>query len=202
MAKKKKKAARQVVVFVTLVSVLSLTSALLLAIAPDPLRPDSGSSLYAIDEPASMGAIFQTQVPTKPNSWKYIYIHHSRTAADVIPGTNQAVGMTDHFVIGNGDGVADGQVQVCSRWDQQLSAAPPQGATNINPNCISICLVGDFDHSVPTPMQIHRLNSLVNALQLRLGIREKDVLLLAQPSSAAGMGQYFPITAFREQLSN
>lgn len=200
MGKKKKKANRQVVVFVTLVSVLTLTSALLLAIAPDPLRPDSSSLLFAIDTPESMRAIFQTQVPAKGGRWKYIYIHHSRTATGTaVPGQADSIGSGDHFVIGNGFGAADGQVQVCPRWDQQVSASPP-AAGEIDPACISICLVGDFDRNVPTPGQLNRLTALVSALQTRLDIRGQDIVLLTQSASKAGMGQYFPISLFREEL--
>ncbi|HVT87969.1 MAG TPA: peptidoglycan recognition family protein [Tepidisphaeraceae bacterium] len=198
---KKKQANRKVIVFGTLVGVLTLTSALLLAIAPAPLRPEASNTLFAVDAPESMASVFQTQIEAKPGRWKYIYIHHSRTpSGSALAGEQQAIGMGDHFVIGNGDGAADGQVQICPRWDRQLSAAPPVGAGDIDAACISICLVGDFDHSMPTPMQLRRIQSLVSALQGRLGIRSQDVVLLADANSAAGTGRYFPMTAFKEQL--
>lgn len=198
--KKKKPANRQVVVFVTLVSVLSLTSALLLAIAPDPLRPDSTSLLFAIDAPESMRAVFQTQTPTHAGRWKYVYVHHSASRSGTAePGLPNSLGMGDHFVIGNGEGAADGQVQICPRWDQQQSAAPP-AAGEIDPNCISICLVGDFDRAAPTPNQLKRLTALVNALQSQLAIRGQDVLILSHAASKVGIGQYFPTSAFREEL--
>lgn len=201
MGRKKKQPSRKAVVFATLVSVLTLTSALLLAIAPDPLRPDSTSLLFAIDSPESMRAIFQTQVPAQTGRWKYIYVHHTRTrAGTAIPGEPNSVGSGDHFVITNGDGAADGQIQVCPRWDQQVSATAPLAGGNIDPACISISLVGDFDRNVPTPNQLKRLAGLVNALQAHLDIRGNDVLLLNQQASKAGMGQYFPISAFREEL--
>jgi hypothetical protein len=60
--------------------------------------------------------------------------------------------------------------------------------------------VGDFDRAVPTATQLRRLTQLVNALQGRFDIPAGQVLLLNQANSVAGMGRYFPATAFREQL--
>src|SRR5262249_45925756 len=145
--------------------------------------------------------IFHTQVATKPARWKYVYIHHSRTqAGDAMTVARGSDSVPDHFVIGNGEGAADGQIQVGQRWDQQISAIPPVGLTgSIDPACITICLIGDFDHSLPTPTQIRRLTNLINALQERFDIPAGQVVL-SDDNSAAGIGRYFPATAFREQL--
>ena len=60
---------RKVVVFTTLMGVLTLTSALLLALAPAPLTPDASSSLFAIDAPESMDVIYQTQSSVRPGRY-------------------------------------------------------------------------------------------------------------------------------------
>lgn len=196
-----KKSNRRVIVFSTLVAVLTLTSALLLALAPAPLTPDAANTLLAIDGPDNMEAIFHTQSPVQPGRWKYIYVHHSRTmngnAMTLSQGPN---GLADHFVIANGDGAADGQVQVGQRWDEQASAGATAGTTRIEPSCISICVIGDFDHAVPTPNQIRRLTSLVNALQSRFDIPRGQVITISDANSAASTGRYFPVTAFKDQL--
>jgi hypothetical protein len=196
-----KKSRRKFVVFSTLLGVLSLTSALLMALAPAPLAQDAATSLFAVDEPRSMDVIFQTRNPLTANHWKYIYIHHSNTASGNAIALGQPTGgMGDHFLIGNGDGLIDGEIQIGQRWNQQISPAPPPGATKIDTACISICLVGDFDRSVPTPIQLRRLEQLVGTLQAQLHIPRDAVLLLDQPHSPAGAGKYFPQTAFRNQL--
>ena len=196
-----KKSNRRIFVFLSLVSVLTLTSALLLALAPAPLRPDSTASLFALDTPEAMDAVFATKVTPQSGKWKYIYVHHAAAptgnAASLSDGPG---GLADHFVIGNGEGAIDGEIQIGPRWNQQISANPPVGATQIDPKCISICLVGDFDHATPTATQLRRLTQLVNALQGRFDIPAGQVLLLNQAGSPAGMGRYFPATAFREQL--
>lgn len=202
---KQQRRQRKIVVFSTLLGVLSLTSALLMVLEPAPITADAAASLFAVDEPRSMDAVFETKSPVPANRWKYIYIHHSRTASGnaltLGEGTNGGVG--DHFVIGNGDGCVDGEIQVSQRWNQQLPALPPAGANTVEPawgQSISICVVGDFDSTVPTPTQIRRLTQLVGALQGQLHIGRSEVLMIPEPKSAAGIGRYFPTTAFRGQL--
>ena len=177
------------------------TAACLLALAPAPLTPMASSSLFAIEAPQSMDVVFQTDSPVRTARWKYIYVHHSRTVAgNAATLANTTEGVGDHFVIGNGDGCLDGEIQIGQRWNKQLTAAPPAGAREIDPDCISICLVGDFDRGVPTPIQLHRLEQLTLALQSRLRIPARNVLLMDQLASPAGSGRYFPTSAFREQL--
>jgi hypothetical protein len=197
----KQRRQRKIVVFSTLLGVLTLTSALLMALEPAPITPDAASSLFAVDEPRSMDAVFVTATPVPAGRWRYVYIHHSRTASgNALTLGQQTHGVGDHFVIGNGDGCMDGEIQISQRWNQQTSALPPAGANTIDPACISICVVGDFDSTVPTPTQIRRLTQLVNALQGQLHIDRSKVLLIQEPKSAAGIGRYFPTTAFRGQL--
>ena len=196
------KSHRKVLVFSTLLGVLSLTSALLMALAPAPIAPDAASSLFAVsDSPASFDAVFETRAALTPGKWKYVFIHHSHSAGgNAITLGESSGGVGDHFVIGNGDGCEDGEIQISQRWNQQVSALPPTGANKINSDCISICRVGDFDSTVPTPTQLRRLGQLVGVLQDRLHIEPANVLLIDQPRSAAGIGRYFPKSAFRGQL--
>ncbi|MGB7156662.1 MAG: N-acetylmuramoyl-L-alanine amidase [Tepidisphaeraceae bacterium] len=196
-----KNSQRKFVVFTSLIGVLTVTSALLLALAPAPLTADAASSLFAIDAPSSLDVIYDTQVPAQPNRWKYVYVRHTRTTAGNALTLGQASGgLGDHFVIGNGDGCVDGEIQIGQRWNQQQSALPPIKGSTIDPACISICLVGDFDRAVPTPTQLRRLSQLVGTLQGRLGIPADQVLLIDHPNSPAGTGKYFPSGAFRAQL--
>src|SRR5262249_29188595 len=155
-----------------------------------------------VDEPRSMDVIFQTKNALAANRWKYIYIHHtSTTSGNAITLGQPTGGMGDHFLIGNGDGLMDGEIQISQRWNQQLVALPPQGANKIGSACISIALVGDFDHMVPPPTQLRRLGQLVSTLQGELHVDRDSVLLIENnAASSAGIGRYFPRTAFRGQL--
>lgn len=196
---------RQAWVFVGLLSVLTGTSALLLAVAPAPLKPDSAAAAWVSSQvaPAEEAAfpelpgVTDTRVAVAPNRWQYIYVRHSRTA----PGAARTLGTNpgDHFVIGSDENPRGG-VQMTLRWDHQVSAAAPQGVASIDPRCVTIVLVGDLDRTVPTPAQLARTTQLVRTLQKRLNIPSGNVLTLDQRGSSAGTGRYFPTEAFRENL--
>lgn len=200
-SEKVKHSNRKVVVFTSLVALLSMASALLLALAPPPLAAEGLNSLSAGDHPPFLDAIFKTVVTAKADRWRFIYIHQSAT-----PGGNAGTlalpgkGLCDHFVIGNGNGCQDGEIQVGPRWNQQQPAAAPPGVDQIDSTCLSICLVGDFDHTMPTPTQLHRLSQLVSTLQSQLRISSDKVILLTDTVSPSSVGRYFPVTAFRDEI--
>lgn len=190
-------------VFVTLILFMTGTSALLLALSRPPMTPDATHALYAVEPSRSLDVIFNTQAPATASRWQYIYVHHTQTPngnAQSLAELNGSLGLGDHFVIGNGRGAIDGEIQLSHRWMQQLQATPPAGAGYIDPACISIALVGDFDRALPTNTQIQSLNQLLATLQHRLKIPAERVIFRDVPQSAAGIGQYFPTTAFRSQL--
>lgn len=195
-------AKRRVVVLVALVGVLTLTSALLLAIAPAPLSTQTTASLLAVDAPQSFDELFESpSVPVEAAKWNYIFVHHSNAPAGnatTMAGNDSM--MADHFVIGNGDGAADGEIQVGLRWKQQLPPGRTAGADSIIPTCISVCLVGDFSQTRPTPTQQRQLVQLVTALQNRLHIPAGRVSFFTQNESAAGIGAFFPANDFRKQI--
>ena len=192
---------RRFYVSVSLITLLSGTSALLLALAPAPLKPDTSASLFALDVPRSMDVIFDTANPVTEGRWKYIYVHHSQTTSGnaATLGTRPG-GLADHFVIGNGAGCVDGEIQVGHRWAAQIPAGKTIPSASIRADCISICVVGDFNRSAPTPTQRLRLSQLVATLQGRLGIAGSAIHLIQGTGTAADAGQYFPADSFRQQL--
>lgn len=184
------------------------TTALLKAMAPLPMRPDAADTLFALGSSDSLDRIFQMDEPVRADHWRYLYIHQSKTtggnALTLGPGTD---GVGDHFVIGNGNGLNDGELQISQRWNHQLPAISPASSVNVDADCISVCIVGDFDHAPPTPMQLGRLGQLVQTLQNRCSIPSNHVLWMTQSgsighSTAAGIGRFFPASAFHEQLRN
>jgi hypothetical protein len=191
-------AKRKVVVASSLLAVLALTSALLLALEPGQLRPEKpGNLLMAVDP------VLETAVPVSLGRWRYIYIHQSGSptgnAASLAQGTD---GTADHFVIGNGEGSSDGQIEISQRWVNQLAALPPAGANSIDANCISICVIGDFHQNLPTPAQMEKLKQLVATLQAKYRIGPEAVWMVNEQGSnrAVEIGRYFPVSAFRAQL--
>jgi hypothetical protein len=192
---------RKIVVFASLLGALSLTSFLLLALAPAPLSPAAVQSLFAVGAPESMDAIFSTAVPLQSGRWNYIYIHQSKTlAGNAATLGDISGGLADHFVIGNGDGCGDGELQVGERWTDQTSAAAPPGRS-LRSDCISICLVGDFDSAAPTPTQQRRLTQLLTALESHADIASSHIIALDGDSSSAGIGHFFTADAIKRQIA-
>ena len=69
--------------------------------------------------------------------WRYIVLHHSASATgnyDQIDGEHRKLlgidGCGYHFVIGNGTGSADGQIEVSQRWNNQKQGAHTRNATH------------------------------------------------------------------------
>lgn len=193
---------RKFFVFLSLVGLLTGTSALLLALAPAPLKPDAAASLFALDAPRSMDVIFDTTNPVAQGQWKYIFIHHSQTASgNAATLAARPGGLGDHFVIGNGSGCVDGEIQIGHRWAAQLPAGRTPGLATVRPDCVSICLVGDFNRAAPTPTQRLRLAQLVTTLQKQLAIPGSSIHLVQGTNTPADAGRHFPVDAFRQQLT-
>ncbi len=202
-----RKSHRNAVVFSTLLGALAVTSVFLLAISPPALTPDQARTLYAIDDtsPSAFDRAFQTASVFAPARWKYIYVHQSKTpGGDRAAMSHGAVGSGDHFVVGNGKPLADGnawadgEIQITDLWDRQNTANP--SAARVDPACISICVVGNLDQSGPTGAQLERLQQLVQAIQAKCNISAADVVLQTQGDSPATIGKAFPASAFRKSL--
>ena len=102
-------------------------------------------------------------------AWRYIVIHHSATNGGNAAEFGQMHRdrgwdeMGYHFVITNGDGGSNGQVQVGSRWWKQKWGAHTGGTPDneYNEYGIGICIVGNFMNHNPTPEQLKSTRELV-----------------------------------------
>lgn len=197
------RARRNWIVLAGLVAFLAMTGAILKTLAPAPLAPDLSGSLYAVGPEQSIGRIFDTPVAVKPGRWHSIYVHHSLTqTGNAATLAQDGGGIADHFLIGNGDPIADGAVETESRWSRQIEAGSVPGV-EISSDCISICMIGNFNRVRPSPTQQARLLELVSTLQQQLGIDSNHVVLgiAGAEGSVAGIGKRFPGIAFRGQLA-
>lgn len=135
--------------------------------------------------------------------WTAIVIHHSGT-----PGGDAAslerrhlqeglTGLGYHFIIGNGQGLDDGQVVVGYRWDRQLAGAhvalsAGERAAFLNEHSVAICLIGNGERRPFTDRQIRELAELVRQLQATLGIPAREVHLHSTLSGVPSPGRFFP----------
>lgn len=164
--------------------------------AQDRLRPYLGES--------DGNELFYPNKADRP--WKYIVLHHSANPdgdLDRIDGEHRKVlgydGCGYHFVIGNGTGSEDGQIQVARRWANQKHGVHCRNAKSaeIDEYGIGICLVGDLDKEPPTARQVAATKALVAYLSGRYTIApgrvETHSHLAATPTVCPG--KYFPTTA-------
>jgi len=117
-------------------------------------------------------------------SWKAIIIHHSATDTgsaatidDYHRKNNGWDGIGYNFVIGNGKGAGNGQVESTFRWREQKTGAhcKTDSSNWANENAIGICLVGNFDYSRPSGGQVESLVKLVRFLSERYDIPQSRV---------------------------
>jgi LysM repeat protein len=100
--------------------------------------------------------------------WKYITLHHSATRegnAEAFDRNHRRRGMGGlfyHFVIGNGTGSLDGEVEVGWRWIRQVEVE--------RKGDIQICLVGDFNQQNVSPVQFTVLVKLIKVLTQQYSI--------------------------------
>ena len=184
--------------------------ALLALDAPTPVRGFPLTSITPLsDRPSGNDPIFETDRPLERQRWDGIVIHH---LGDPF-GTPESIhrqhlswgyqGLGYHFLIGNGNGLADGEVHVGYRWNDQLPGAHVVGDAGRahNERSIGICLVGNGDTRQFSDLQMRHLGRLVQRLQRELQIPREQVVLHREVSQGVNSpGSFFPVGAFESQL--
>ncbi|MDK1030634.1 MAG: peptidoglycan recognition family protein, partial [Planctomycetia bacterium] len=107
-----------------------------------------------------------------------------------------------HFVIGNGFGSNDGQIEAGSRWRKQKHGAHCKVPMHdeYNQVGIGICLVGDFTRSRPTAKQKKALAELVRWLVWRYRIRNSRVIRHSDVKDTVCPGSGFPFDDFHRDV--
>lgn len=180
---------RSFFVFAALAGSLTVTGLGLKLLSPPPVRaPDRLFATQRIEE-----------VTSKFNKdWGMIYIRQSKTRPTDVELLDDTE-MTDHFVV-RPTLTGETEVLVSPRWKRQLPALPPQGASSLPEDCISICIAGDFDRTQPGFAQVQRLTELVTSLQTKHEIRRDKVFWMPVQDSPVGIGKLFPADTFRARI--
>src|SRR3954467_7683310 len=103
---------RNLLVIAGLLSSLTLTSVLLLILAPSPLLPEP-RSLLVVESNPSLDEIFDTRTPIQSRRWQSIFIHHSKTRR----ADTQAA--AEHFLITGPADSSDGEIRIDPLWNNQ-----------------------------------------------------------------------------------
>lgn len=113
---------------------------------------------------------------------------------------NSWLGIGYHFLIGNGTGMSDGQIQPTFRWKQQIHGAH-SGSVVHNANGIGVCLIGNFENHAPTIKQMKAITTLVKALTQQYKIPARLVIGHNTVKPTACPGKNFPLQEVRNSVS-
>ena len=167
--------------------------------APRDVLPSSDVAV-----PATLVSFRKEFEPESPaRSWRYIVLHHTATDEGSLEAIDTAhrrrkdragnpwLGIGYHFLIGNGQGMADGLVEPTFRWKQQMHGAHA-GDRTYNEEGIGICLVGNFDSYPPTPRQVAAARELVQMLAERYDIEPENIVCHQDVGATRCPGKEFP----------
>ena len=116
------------------------------------------------------------RAPVTRGRWRYIVVHNSGTKqgnAAAFEHYHRTVrkmpnGLAYHFVIGNGTSTKMGAIEIGNRWHRQIQGGHVH-SDYLNNIAIGICLVGDFNNSVPHKSQLDALAELIDYLRRKVG---------------------------------
>lgn len=150
-----------------------------------------------------------TGAPVKAGRWKYIVIHHAAVDEGNLKSLDRyhreerhmENGLAYHFLIGNGNGMGDGEIAVGNRWKRQLDGGHLASVAQ-NRTALGICLIGNFDKHPPTPKQLRSLEELIRALMTRCNLGASAVKTHQQINVVGTKcpGSKFPTRSFLARL--
>jgi N-acetylmuramoyl-L-alanine amidase-like protein len=157
--------------------------------------------------PLITGNPWKPSVPIR--DWKHIVIHHTGSESGSIESIHAShlarkdkygknwLGIGYHFVIGNGRGMGDGEIEPTFRWRQQLHGAHA-GNDEYNQHGIGICVVGNFDNHAPSSAQLLAVKQLVAVLKSEYRIGGNQVVGHREVRATACPGKHFPLSAISQ----
>jgi len=173
-----------------------------------PTKSSPPSAAPPVPKAAFQKAIDDARVA--PRRWRYIVIHHSGVDEGTMKGMDRyhreerhmEHGLAYHFVIGNGNGMGDGEIGVGQRWREQFNGGH-LASERQNSYSLGICLVGNFDKAKPTAKQMQSLTALTQALMKRCNLTTGSIRTHQQINVVRTRcpGRYFPMTTFLRGLS-
>ena len=170
-----------------------------------PVEVQPRPSEPAVPEPPIVKEASETHPwapPVPLREWEFIVLHHTATSEGdvaVIDKEHQKRkdssgepwrGIGYHFLIGNGKGMKDGEVEPTFRWKEQADGAHA-GSLKHNERGIGICLVGNFNKTAPTKKQLASLKKLMDWLREETGIPDERVLKHSDIKTTACPGMKF-----------
>lgn len=203
---------RTIRVLGSLVVGMTLVSAILLALEPNPTNKNKAWALSAIDMTKSQ-AKDEILGVEGDREWQFIIIHDSRGQTGGLDSLNNAYkryyaakGTPErdagyHFVISDKTGQDGVGVEIANRWKDQQHGDYITGdrADYWNRQAIGICLMGDADSKPFEADQIETTIKLVRMLQEAYDIPRERVFIQTGQTEYS-RSSYFPSGEFRKQI--
>lgn len=190
-----------------IVAANKLPSADMLSIGDEIKIPRQSNGVYVSG--ASLPSVLRSKldrIRVRPRRWQYIVIHHSGANKGTVKGMDRyhrvergmENGIAYHFVIGNGQGIPDGKIEMTHRWRRQLNGGHV-ASSKLNSTAVGICLVGNFEKSKPTRRQIESLQSLCTYLTRKCSLSRTRIQTHRQinPRPTKCPGKHFPMDRFK-----
>jgi hypothetical protein len=162
---------------------VSMTAGAMVLMALGDNPPSAGLfslSSYYLQNLDPVEKAIHSHTSQSPGRWGLIEIYYSGTKAGNIEqlaslgGLAGAEDINCHFVICNGLGGGDGQIQPTEKWQRQWSII--SGRTWYGSGqTIRICVIADGKTTHPTDSQKRRTQVLVEELRRRFGIQPESV---------------------------
>ncbi len=146
---------------------------------PPSAGPFCLSAYYRLD---SVDHAVRSRIAPEAGGWQSIEIAFSGTRGGNIQSLAGAKGLANpghldcHFVLGNGIGASDGEIQTTESWLNQRPI-PPGPTWRGDERTIRIYLVGNGVSSLATDYQLKRLETLLELLCRKFNISPDAVYL-------------------------
>ncbi|MHC4653446.1 MAG: peptidoglycan recognition protein family protein [Planctomycetota bacterium] len=157
---------------------VSMTAGAMVLMALGDNPPSAGLFSLSIHIPVEKAIGSSTS--QSPGRWGRIEIYYSGTKAGNIEqlaslgGLASAEDINCHFVICNGLGGGDGQIQPTEKWQRQWSIIPGRSWYGSG-QTIRICVIADGKTAHPTDSQRQKTQVLVEELRRIFGIQPESV---------------------------
>lgn len=167
---------REAKVFAGLLVSMTIGAMVLMALGDNSPSPGESFCLSNYYRLAPIEKVITSRAVQSTNRWNRIEIRYSNTKAGNIEQLALFNGLTNpedincHFVICNGLGAPDGQIQPTERWQKQWSSVPDRAGDG-GDRTIRICVIADGIDNLPTDFQTKRGDALVEGLCRKFNIQ-------------------------------
>jgi hypothetical protein len=157
---------------------VSMTAGAIILMALGDNPPSAG--VFSLSSLIPVEKAIRSRTSQSQGRWDRIEVYYSGTKAGNIEqlaslgGLASAEDINCHFVVCNGLGGGDGQIQSTEKWQNQWSIIP--GRTWYGSGqTIRICVIADGKNARPTDYQRQMTHVLIDELSRKFGIRPEFV---------------------------